>query len=172
MATLTVWKFDDPLRAEQVRAQVIELQKKQLITVHDAVVVSWPEDKKKPRTQQAFSPTGAGASGGAFWGLLFGIIFFVPLFGMAFGAAMGALAGSMRDFGISDEFIETVREKVTPGTSALFLMSSGGVRDRIAQELGDHQGELIATNLSVDDEAAVRDMFGSEEQSADQGDRA
>ena len=171
MATLTVWKFDDPQRAEQVRAQVIELQKKQLITVHDAVVVSWPEDKKKPRTQQAFSPTGAGASGGAFWGLLFGIIFFVPLFGMAFGAAMGALAGSMRDFGISDEFIETVREKVTPGTSALFLMSSGGVRDRIAEELGDHQGELIATNLSADDETAVREIFGSDD-AADQGGRA
>lgn len=172
MATLTVWKFDDPQRAEQVRAQVIELQKKQLITVHDAVVVSWPEDKKKPRTQQAFSPTGAGAASGSFWGLLFGIIFFVPLFGMAFGAAMGALSGSLRDFGISDEFIASVRDKVTPGTSALFLMSSDGVRDRIAAELGDVRGELIATNLSVDDEAAVRELFASEDASADPGDRA
>ena len=159
MATLTAWKFDDPGTAEDVREKVLSLQDQQLIHVHDAVVVTWPEDAKKPKTKQAFSATGAGAAGGAFWGLLFGLIFFVPFFGAAFGAAMGAMAGSLQDFGINDDFVKSVREKVTPGTSALFLLTSDAVQDRVKQELGDTRAELVSTNLSVKDEENLRDMF-------------
>lgn len=159
MATLSAWKFDDTETAEVVRDRLAAAQKQQLIEIHDAVVVTWPEGAKKPKTKQAFSPAAAGAAGGSFWGLLFGLIFFVPFFGAVFGAAMGAAMGSLNDFGIDDGFIDTVREKVTPGTSALFLLTSGAVQDRIKQELGDIEGELISTNLSVDDEAKLREMF-------------
>jgi uncharacterized membrane protein len=65
---------------------------------------------------------------GALWGFLFGLIFFVPLLGMAVGASMGALGGSLADVGIDDDFIDQVREKVTPGTSALFAVTSGRQR--------------------------------------------
>lgn len=159
MATLTVWGFSDADSAERVRSKVIDLQKKELITVHDAVVVTWPADKKKPQTKQAVSTTGIGASGGAFWGLLFGIIFFVPFFGMAVGAAMGALSGSLKDFGINDDFINSVRSKVTPGTSALFLLSSDAVVDRVKEELAGEEMNLISTNLSLEDEEALAEMF-------------
>ena len=97
----------------------------------DGAVVSWPPDEKKPKTRQLHSTTGAGALGGAFWGLLFGLIFFIPLVGAAIGAATGALVGSMTDVGISDDFIKSVRDEVTPGTSALFLMSQNAVVDRV-----------------------------------------
>ena len=67
----------------------------------------------------------------AFWGLLFGLIFFVPLLGAAIGAATGALAGSLTDVGIDDEFINKVRDQITPGTSALFVMTSDAVVDKV-----------------------------------------
>ena len=159
MATLTVWKFDDPDTAASVRERLLTLQSRQSITVHDAVVVSWPDGNKQPRTHQLTSTTGAATAGGAFWGLLLGAIFFVPLFGMAFGAAMGAVNGSLGDFGIADDFVDDVRERVTPGTSALFLLSSDAIRDQIRAELGDVAGELIATSLGVDDESALRELF-------------
>ena len=89
MATLTAWKFDDPHGASPAEKKVIALQKEGLITVHDAAEVSWPMDKKRPKTQQLHSLTGVGALGGAFWGLLFGLLFFIPFLGMAMGAAMG-----------------------------------------------------------------------------------
>lgn len=162
MAALTVWKFDDAGAAERAREQIIALQKQELISVHDAAVVTWPEGAKKPKTKQSISTTGAGAAGGAFWGMLFGLIFFVPLFGMAFGAAMGALSGSMSDFGIDDDFIESVRDKVTPGTSALFLMSSGAVVDKIKAQVDMSHASLISTNLSVEDEEALREAFAEE----------
>lgn len=159
MSSLTVWGFSDPDSAERVRDKVVELEKAELITLHDAVVVTWPADKKKPKTKQAVSTTGVGASGGAFWGLLFGVIFFVPFFGMAVGAAIGALSGSLRDFGIDDDFIDSVRSKVTPGTSALFLMSSDAVVDRVKEALEGEHMELLTTNLSIEDEATLAEMF-------------
>ena len=133
MATLTVWKFPTADAAEEAVRTLEQLQSQELIKVHDAAVVSWPADKKKPRTRQLHNMAGAGALGGAFWGLLFGLIFFVPLFGLAIGAAAGAIGGSFADVGIDDDFIKRVREQVTPGTSALFALTSDAVVDRVRE---------------------------------------
>src|SRR5512139_857853 len=109
MATLTVLKFETADGAEKALRVVQDLSKQNLINLHDAAIVTWPEGKKKPKTEQLHDLKGAGALSGAFWGMLFGLIFFVPLLGLAVGAAMGALTGSMADIGINDEFIRSVR---------------------------------------------------------------
>lgn len=163
MATLTVWKFADPNGAEQALTTLEGLQKQGLIEVLDGAVVNWPADKKKPKTRQLHSTTGAGALGGAFWGLLFGLIFFIPLFGAAIGVATGALIGSMTDVGISDDFIKSVRDQVTPGTSALFLMSQNAVVDRVRSAFAGTNAQLIHTNLSEEQEAKLREAFGEED---------
>ena len=119
---------------------------------------------KKPKTRQLNSLTGAGAMGGMFWGMLFGLIFLVPLLGAAIGAATGANAGSLTDVGIHDSFIKSARDKVTPGTSALFLMSSDVVTDKVKaafEEGGEFKPELIQSNLSNEQEAALREMIAS-----------
>jgi len=159
MATLTVWKFDSPGGAEAAQEKLLELGRQNLITVLDAAIVTWEAGEKKPRTRQLVSTTGPGALGGAFWGLLFGLIFFVPLLGAAIGAATGALSGSLTDVGIDDTFINEVRDQVTPGTSALFLMSSGAVLDRLGDAFGGDRAELVFTNLSNEQEAALREVF-------------
>jgi uncharacterized membrane protein len=162
MATLTVWKFQSPDGAEKAVGTLGDLQKQNLIKVHDAAVVEWSAGKKKPKTRQLSNLAGAGALGGAFWGLLFGLLFFVPLLGMAVGAAMGALSGSLADVGINDEFIKDVRSKVTPGTSALFVMTSDAVLDKVESAFEGQDMELIQTNLSSEDEAKLREAFGEE----------
>ncbi|GAA1209673.1 DUF1269 domain-containing protein [Pseudonocardia alaniniphila] len=159
MATLTVWKFDTGDGAQNALTTLERLQKQELIRVVDAAVVTWPADRKKPRTQQLHNLTGAGALGGSFWGLLFGLIFFVPLLGLAVGAAVGALAGSLTDVGIDDDFIKKVRDKVTPGTSALFAMTQDAVTDRVVDAFHGTRAELISTNLSADQEAKLREAF-------------
>jgi uncharacterized membrane protein len=160
MATLTVWKFDSAGGAENALGQLERMQKEELIQLDDGAYVYWPEGKKKPKTQQLHSMTGGGALGGGFWGLLFGLIFFVPLLGLAVGAAMGALSGSMRDVGIDDQFIREVREQVTPGTSALFVMTENVVVDKVIDEFKDSGATLVSTNLSKDQEAKLREAFG------------
>ncbi len=161
VATLSVWKFETPEGAEQAETAVLELQKQHLIEVQDAATVSWQPDKKKPRTRQANSLTAIGALGGTFWGLLFGLLFFMPLVGVIVGAAAGAIGGALTDVGIDDDFIKEVRSKVTPGTSALFLLAQSDVPDRVVaglKERGIH-GELIQTNLSQEDEDKLREAF-------------
>ena len=119
MATLTAWAFDNLEGAEQAAQKLQGLQAQELINIEDAAVVSWEPGKKKPKTRQLSNMTAAGALGGTFWGMLFGLIFFVPLLGAAIGAGIGALAGSMTDVGISDDFINSVKQAVTPGISAV-----------------------------------------------------
>jgi uncharacterized membrane protein len=159
MATLTAWKYDTAGGAENGLALLERMQKEELLTVVDGAYVYWPEGKKKPKTQQLHNLKSAGALGGSFWGLLFGLIFFVPLLGMAVGAAMGALSGSMADVGIDDDFIRKVRDQVTPGTSALFVMSANVVVDKVIDEFKETGAALISTNLSHEQEAKLREAF-------------
>jgi uncharacterized membrane protein len=163
MATLTAWKFETPYGADDALATLEKLQSEALIQVQDAAVVSWEPGRRKPSTREMHSTKRAGALGGGFWGFLFGLIFFVPILGLAIGAATGALFGSLADVGISDAFINSVREKVTPGTSALFLLSSEAVMDRVAGEFQDTNAELISTNLSSQQEAQLREAFAHED---------
>src|SRR5437667_11246422 len=159
MATLVAIKFPAAEGAQTMLYTLENLQKQQLIQIEDGAIVTWPAGASKPKTKQLTSMTGVGALGGAFWGMLFGLLFFVPFFGLAVGAAMGALAGHFADYGIDDNFIKQVRDKVTVGTSALFLLTSGAVLDKIVEAVKGQQFEIIQTNLSKEQEDQLREAF-------------
>jgi len=162
VVTLSVWEFDRAEGADQALSTLNQLQREEAIKVVDAAIVTWPADKKKPRTRQLHDLTMAGAAGGAFWGLLFGLIFLMPLLGMAAGAAAGALMGSMRDVGIDDTFIKQVRETVKPGTSALFVMTAMAVEDKVRAAFQGQRAQLLHTNLNDEQEARLRAAFSDE----------
>src|SRR5512137_314507 len=162
MATLSVLKFETPDGAKQMEQTLLALQKQQLITIQDAAIVTWPQGKKSPKTEQLNSLVSQGALMGAFWGMLFGLIFVVPFFGLAIGAAMGALSGKFADYGIDDNFIKEVRSKVTEGTSALFLLTSDVVQDKVLEALKGTKMELIQSNLTAEQEAQLNAAFGNE----------
>jgi uncharacterized membrane protein len=159
MATVTVVKFPTPDGAASMLEQIGDLQKQHLITLLDAAIVSWPAGEKAPKTKQLVNLVAAGASTGMFWGALFGFIFMMPFFGAAIGAASGALGGAFRDYGIDDDFIRRLRSEVVEGTSALFLMTSGAVLDRVAAALKGQPFEILATNLSREQEEKLRQAF-------------
>jgi uncharacterized membrane protein len=159
MSTLSVWRFDDPDAADKAVSTLQDLVRQQLISVHDAATVSWPVGARKPRTRQLHDLAGAGALGGAFWGMLFGLLFLMPLLGAAIGAATGALVGKLSDVGIDDEFIKRAKSEITPGKSALFVLTSDAVRDRVQQAFAGQRAELLFTNLSTEQENALREAF-------------
>ncbi len=159
MATLSVLKFSTPEGAEQLLQKLQALQKQQLIQLQDAAIVTWAVGAKKPKTKQLQNLAGVGALDGAFWGLLFGLLFFVPFLGLALGATMGALAGHFADYGIDDKFINETRAKVTEGTSALFLLTTGAVLDKLADALKGIAFEIVSTNLSAEEDAKLRAAF-------------
>lgn len=159
MATLTALKFDDPDKAGEALEVLKRLQTSHVVSVHDAATVTWPENARGPKVRQAVNTAGAGALGGTFWGMLIGLIFLMPLLGAAIGAIAGAVGGALTDIGINDDFIRSMRERITPGTSALMMLSSTDAPDRVVEELRGLEPELISTNLSREQEAQLRELF-------------
>jgi uncharacterized membrane protein len=163
MTTITGYSFDTADGAQKMVDLVQDLNRQKLITLEDAALVTWPQGKKKPQTKHLGDMTGEGALGGAFWGMLFGLIFFIPFFGMAVGAAMGALAGHYSNYGIDKSFIEQAQAKVTEGTSALFLMTSQAVQDKVtdAVQKSGLKFDIFYTNLSEEQEKQLKEDFAS-----------
>jgi uncharacterized membrane protein len=52
-----------------------------------------------------------------------------------------------------------VRDKVTPGTSALSALTSDGVPDKIAEAFRWVDGELLHTDLSDEQKKQLREAF-------------
>jgi uncharacterized membrane protein len=159
MATLTVVKFDDPAGAERVLDALQDMHRRQMITLEDAAVVSWPKGNKRPRMPK--QGVGQLALGGAFWGFLFGLIFFAPFLGAAIAAGTTALLwSSLEDEGIDEEFIKRVSEKVTEGTSALFALTSKAKLDEVIDELKHYDDfEIVSTDMPAEKEKKLREAF-------------
>lgn len=162
MVTLTIWRFDSAGGASRAAEAVGEMARSQLVTVHDAAVVWWEEGNRRPKLRQLHSLAGRAALSGAFWGMLFGLIFLMPFAGAAVGAAAGAAGGALSDVGIDDDLIRQVRAQLTPGTSALFLLTSEAVPEKVRDAFTHDKPELIFTNLSAEQENALRELFSDE----------
>jgi uncharacterized membrane protein len=162
MATLTVWTFDDPDAADEAVRVLEDLQKQGLIHVLDATWVSWPLGRRGPKTHPLHGFATVGAVGGGFFGFLAGVIFFAPLLGLALGAAAGAATGRLADVGLNDAFVAELREKVTPGTSALLVLTEKAVPDRVAEAFSGFHAQLITSNLSDEQERNLRQTFYAE----------
>jgi hypothetical protein len=72
MATLTVWRFDSPYGARNALDLVERLRKEALLQLDDAAIVAWPDDRKKPKTEQLRSMAGMGALTGSCSGCCLG----------------------------------------------------------------------------------------------------
>jgi uncharacterized membrane protein len=161
MSDLIVLTFKTETGAEEMRDDLMRLQKEHLITLDDAAIVVRKEDGK-PKVKQMTSLVGAGALGGAFWGMLIGLLFFAPWLGLAIGAVTGAVAGGLTDIGVDDKFIKEVGEQIEPGDSALFLLVREATPDKVMDELKKFDAQVYQTSLSKEDEARLKAAFGAE----------
>ena len=159
MNTLAVWRFPAPGAAEDALPQLERIVGECSAGVDDAALVSWPPGRRTPATRDLGTLTGPGRLWHGFWGMFLGLIFLTPLAGPAFGAAAGALAGSRADFGVADDFVKRVRESVTPGTSAIFLLSARACADHVAVGLDGLAVEVLRSELSVEQEQYLRDAL-------------
>jgi len=88
-------------------------------------VVCWPPDQRRPLAWQARDLTGTSRLSSAFWGLLFAHLFLLPIsLGSTSSPAPENLDVALRALGVDAAFVRTVRERIVPGTSALFLVDS------------------------------------------------
>ena len=164
MNTLTVWRFDTPGAAQAALPSLATVVAEGRATVDDAALVSWPPGQRKPSADTLGGLDGPGQLWGGFWGLVLGLIFLTPLAGPTFGAAAGAVAGSLSEFGVEDDFVREVRMVVTPGSSAVFLVSTAASATRLAGALTPFEIQTLTSRLSAEQEQRLREALGEESQ--------
>src|SRR5213078_3094209 len=114
MSDLVAIVYPSEAKAEEVRQQLLKLQKQYLITISDAVIAV-KTDSGGIKLNQLVNTTAIGAISGSFWGLLIGVLFLNPILGVAVGAASGALGGALSDFGIEDSFMKELSASLQTG---------------------------------------------------------
>ena len=162
MNTLAVCRFEDPVGAERAVAPLRVLAQDGELVIGDAALVSWPRKARKPSTETLGALNGPGELWGGSWGVLLGLIFLVPIAGPAFGAAAGAFAGTLADFGVDDDFVIRVRALVTPGTSALLVLSGAAEADRLVAALADREPQVVRWTIAREHERRLLAAFGEE----------
>jgi uncharacterized membrane protein len=160
MATLVAIAYPDQGTAEQARQTTQQLESELIIQADQVAAIERDaEGKYHVHTTHGGASTAGGAVWGGFWGLLFGLLFFVPFAGWAVGAGLGALFGHLGEKGIDKAFQEQVRESLTPGTSALFLIIEHVTTDKAVAALKQYGGTVIKTSLSEEDTKRLQEAL-------------
>jgi uncharacterized membrane protein len=148
---LNVITFEDPIMAQEFLLAMTRLAKNGRLALDDAVFVTRFADGRVRVHETTDVSTGEGALTGGLWGLLLGTILAGPIGGLAAGALSaggGALLAQLIDTGVSDQFIDKIKEQVLPGTTAVVVLSNGGDDKAIGEELRRfHGAHLIYSNL-------------------------
>jgi uncharacterized membrane protein len=150
--------YDDETTAAAAADEAHKLAN-DLIIQPDAIAVIVRDGEGKYHVTTSHHEVGGGATWGMFWGFLFGILFFVPVFGMAVGAGMGALMGKITKSGIDREFQDQVRDMLTPGTSALFMVLEKVTPDKATDALSHYGGTVLKSSLSKEAEADLQEAL-------------
>ncbi|THE62795.1 DUF1269 domain-containing protein [Salinadaptatus halalkaliphilus] len=133
MKELIVLAFDSMDGAGELRDDLYDLQKQELLQLDDAAVVVRDEGGHA-RVKHANSLVGSGA-----------------------------LAGEFANVGIDDDFIDEVADTIEPGHSAVFMLAHEVSQDRVVEDLAPYDPEVIRTNRSPDKEDTRRETFAAEE---------
>lgn len=163
MADLIAIAYPDEATAERAAEEARRLAHDLLIQP-DAIAVVVRDSEGKIHVHTTHHHQGIGATTwGMFWGLCFGALFFIPVFGLAIGTGLGVLMHKMHNAGIDREFQEQVREKVQPGTSALFLILDRASPEATIAALHEYGGTVLTSPLNEDGERELHEaLHGSQ----------
>ena len=173
MTTLTVWRYDTPFGAEAAAVRLKSLAERKVLVVHDAITIAWMQQAKEPVIGHLKHPTASSAGKGSVLGGLVGMLVLAPVAGAAVGAGVAAVKARLHKAGIDEKFVEELGAQLTPGSSALVVLSSDGkleeLRPALERELGRCDVVLLHAELSDDAPAAIveamDELLGGDDQS-------
>lgn len=154
MNQLIVVAFDHLDDARKAMKRLRDLEAEGRVAFEDTALVERDADGKAHVRNEVSGTTEGATAIGAIVGGVLGFAF--PLAGIALGAALGAAVGSLLDTGVSGDFIDEIKDTLTPGKSALFLVVKQADTDPVIAALRDFRGEVIQTTLDSEDEEALR----------------
>jgi uncharacterized membrane protein len=80
---------------------------------------------------------------------------------MVVGSAVGAGIGKASDYGVNDDFIKELGDKLEPGTSAILVLVHDVEPEKVINDLKQLGGEVIHTSLSTEQESRLKDAFAT-----------
>jgi uncharacterized membrane protein len=180
-SNLAVLTFDGQDAAEALYQQIEQMEKEKLVVIEDAVIIerephytetsaptSTMEQMHMPPAQrskeasiqvkQTRGKKGKYAAIGGGIGLLGAAILGGPI-GLAVvaTAGIGAFTAALKDFGINDETVNTIKQSLQPNTSALLLLGRANDRDALLAKLREYDAKVVMTSL---DPEVERELVG------------
>ncbi|MGZ8436942.1 MAG: DUF1269 domain-containing protein [Candidatus Limnocylindrales bacterium] len=146
--------FDD---ARTAMAGLRALERSGQVRFEDTAIVERDPDGTAHVKNEISGTTETAAAIGAMIGGL--VTFVFPLAGIALGAALGAFVGRVLDRGVSDAFVDEVKQTLRPGRSALFLVVKASNADATLAALRQFRGDVIQTTLDSEAEEALREAL-------------
>ena len=170
MSELVAVGFKDAEEADRVLFKLAKLKKEHLIDLEDAVVVIRDEAGKvhlKQNINLITTESTIGSSftfiSGSLWGALVGLLFLHPFAGFVLGGAIGvgagALSGSLSDYGIDDDFVQSLGATIPVNSSALFILVRKAQPERVLAELSGIKGKVMRTSLSPEQEKKLQEAL-------------
>ncbi len=162
MSELIVAGFKGQFTADKVLLDLFSMEQIHMIDLDDAAVAIRQKDgtiaiKHTSVLVMADAAVGSGC------GLLIGTVCLNPLMGTLVGGVVGAAVGGIiklvKKIGIKDDFIEGVADTLKPDSSAIFVLVSKGLPDKVAEELGKFDGKLLRTSLSPENEEELNKIL-------------
>jgi uncharacterized membrane protein len=153
--TLTVWLYDSAMGAAAGEVRLKDLQQRGAITVLDAVTVTWVPGAHEPLVGHLRHHTTQAVAKGSVLGALVGSLVLAPAVGAAAGAGIAGLVQKLRGTGIDADFLTELKERLSPGTSALLVLSSDTDVDTVRPfvERGLARGDVTLMHASLPDDA-------------------
>ena len=130
----TAWRFRGTEGADEAVGRLKGLDAQELVNVRDIAVIRWPQYSSEPIVQEH-------ATDG--------------------GSKVTAFVGKLRRGAIDSSMIEAVKGDITPGTSALILLSSDTAIEKVAEAFRVQGMELIRSDLSVQQQDQIRAAFSA-----------
>ena len=130
--TTTAWRFSGTEGADAAVLRLKQLDSQELMDVQDVAVLRWPQYASAPQVQEHVTDEGNKAS---------------------------SLAKRIRKAGIDAAMVQSVKDDMKLGTSALVVLSADAAIDSVAKAFEGQAMELIRSDLSVQQEDRVRAAF-------------
>ncbi|HET7026238.1 MAG TPA: DUF1269 domain-containing protein [Candidatus Limnocylindrales bacterium] len=157
MNQLVVVSFDNIDAARDALRSLRELEQKGQMSFEDTAIVSRDPDGTTRVKNEASGTTETAAVIGGLVGAFAAFVF--PVVGIAIGAAAGAAIGASMGTGVEGTFVDEVKANLTPGRSALFLVTRSVNADALTAALRPFEGKVVQTTLAPDLEAALAEAL-------------
>ena len=130
--TTTAWRFNGTEGADAAVLRLKQLDAQEVMDVQDITVLRWPQYASGPQVQEHVTDEGSKAS---------------------------SLAKRIKKAGIDGGLLQAVKDDMQLGTSALIVLSADAALDAVAKAFDGQAMELIRSDLSVQQEDALRTAF-------------